>query len=293
MSCSLRLVRRLSIASFGLSLAACGMNSDVSVPTVASATPVNSGATLSGPNENSDAGTGPNDDSVIAELGGQTSASGASAVAITALAGGGAFGGTDGGGTSVGSDGGIGGAATTRGGAAGAGGSAEHASAASPTLFFSEYVEGSSSNKALEILALRPSLLEGCKVGAYFNGNREASVIATLSGALEAGQTLTLCTSSLKDKLGAVCGQVGRLTFNGNDAVALSCDGKLLDVIGQIGADPGAAWGTGATTTVDHTLRRKCSVNAGDTNGLNAFEPSLEWLALPTDTFTGLGARGC
>jgi hypothetical protein len=160
-------------------------------------------------------------------------------------------------------------------------------------LFFSEYVEGSSSYKALEITAQRQSVLDDCKVGAYFNGNPEASVIATLSGTLAAGQTLTLCTSTLKDKLGAVCNQVGRLTFNGNDAVAISCDGKLLDVIGQIGVDPGTAWGTGTNTTVDHTLRRTCRVTSGDSNGLDAFQPSGEWQAFPIDTFSGLGSRGC
>ncbi len=264
------------------------------MPAAASATPVNSGATFSGPDEldvDRDASVEPGSDSVISEFGGQSGSG-----ATTAHAGGGASGGTDSGGASVGSAGGIGGAATARGGAAGAGGggggSAGHASAP-PTLFFSEYVEGSSANKALEIVAVHASLLEGCKVGAYFNGKSEASVIATLSGSLEAGQTLTLCTSTLKEQLGAACGQVGRLTFNGNDAVALSCDGKLLDVIGQIGVDPGASWGTGTTTTADHTLRRKCSVHAGDTNGLNDFDPNGEWQALPADTFAGLGVRGC
>ena len=223
-------------------------------------------------------------------------------------------GGTDSGVASSGSDGGIGGATSSgRGGAASAGGTSGHAGSVGPsagsagaagvagalantpppTLFFSEYVEGSSSNKALEISAQRDSVLDGCKVGAYFNGSSEASVIAVLSGTLAAGHVLTLCTSTLKTQLGAVCDQVGRLTFNGNDAVALSCDGKILDVIGQLGVDPGAAWGSGTTTTAEHTLRRKCSVSAGDANGLDAFQPSGEWLSFPADTFSGLGSRGC
>jgi hypothetical protein len=295
---SFRVDRRQLIAMFGFGLAAC---SDVSAPNTSSTAPVNSGATLSGAGAFSadrDADTGSGDDSVIADLGGDSGDS--SEVSAR-----GESGGIDSGGAS-GSVGGIGGAtSSSRGGAAGAGGKAigtggglgtagtAGANNPPPTLFFSEYVEGSSSNKALEISAFRRSALDGCKVGAYFNGKQEASVIASLSGSLDAGQVLTLCTSTLKTQLGAVCDQVGNLTFNGNDAVAISCDGKLLDVIGQIGVDPGEAWGSGSITTADHTLRRKCSVTVGDANGLDAFDPSGEWQALPADTFSGLGSRGC
>jgi hypothetical protein len=195
----------------------------------------------------------------------------------------------------------IGGVASS-GGAAGAGGdtdsSAGEASTSNmakdpPVLWFSEYVEGSSSNKALEITAPARTLLDGCRVNTYFNGKSEVTVVATLSGVLEAGQVLTLCTSSLKEKLGATCSQVGNLTFNGDDVVTLSCDGAILDVIGQVGVDPGDAWGSDASTTADHTLRRHCTVTSGDALGSDPFDPSTEWQAFPVDTFDGLGARGC
>ena len=299
MARSFRRDRRQLIAVFGFGLAACSLGSDVTAPNATSTAPVNSGATLSGAGAfgvDRDAAIGSGDDSVIADLGGDSGDSGE----ISAR---GESGGTDSGGA-LGSAGGIGGATSNRGGAAGAGGNTGSAAGTGsggavaannppPALFFSEYVEGSSSNKALEVSGLRRSMLDGCKVGAYFNGKKEASVIATLTGSLEAGQVLTLCTSTLKAQLGAVCNQVGNLTFNGNDALAISCESKILDVIGQIGVDPGAAWGNGAATTADHTLRRKCSVTAGDADGLNAFDPSGEWQALPADTFSGLGSRGC
>jgi hypothetical protein len=298
---SIRLVPRVgsaSLVAFGLGAAACSLDS--TVPGAASAAPIESGARFSGAGSfgtNNDAAIGSGDDSVIAELGGDSGEASE----------GDAHGGTDSGGASSRSAGGIGGVTSNRGGAAGAGGSAGHGGSAQtvgsaagggqsgplPNLLFSEYVEGSSSNKALEIAAVTRSVLDDCKVGAYFNGQIEASVLATLSGVLEAGQVLTLCTSTLKATLGAVCDQVGRLTFNGNDAVALSCSGKTLDVIGQIGVDPGAAWGSGTLTTADHTLRRKCSVTSGDPNGHNVFDPSFEWQSFPADTFSGLGTRGC
>ena len=193
----------------------------------------------------------------------------------------------------------IGGAATSIGGAGGAGGDAGSNSSAGtsarepPLLWFSEYIEGSSSNKALEITTHARADLAGCKVSSYFNGKTEATVVATLSGVLEAGQVLTLCTSALKERLATICNQASNLTFNGDDAVTLSCDGQILDVIGQIGEDPGEAWGTGTLTTADHTLRRNCSVPSGDALGADAFDPNTEWQVFPVDTFDGLGTRGC
>jgi len=178
-------------------------------------------------------------------------------------------------------------------GKAGTGAVAGSAASAPPTLWFSEYVEGASSNKALEIATLERAVLDGCKVSTYFNGKTEATVVASLSGVLEAGQVLTVCTSQLKERLGEVCQQVGNLTFNGDDVVTLSCNGEFLDVIGQIGVDPGVAWGTELNGTADHTLRRNCTVQIGDSLGTDAFDPALDWQAFPMDTFDGLGTRGC
>jgi hypothetical protein len=47
-------------------------------------------------------------------------------------------------------------------------------------------------------------------------------------------------------------------------------------VIGQIGFDPGSEWGSGLTSTADNTLRRKPSIEAGDPNGTDAFDPSIQ-----------------
>jgi hypothetical protein len=307
MGSSFRLEHRVLSVVFVFGLVACGLDSNVSVPS-APASPSNGGATLSGASAPST-----EYDAAVTEFGDTPVTNPVDEGPNGETAAGGDPGGIDSGGTPSRSVGGIGGATSSRGGAAGAGGSPSSSggsagklgsagssaagstsAAPAPTaLFFSEYIEGSSSNKALEIAATKHSVLDTCKVGAYFNGSGEASVIASLSGVLEAGQVLTLCTSTLKDQLGAVCEQVGRITFNGNDAVALACDGKILDVIGQIGVDPGTAWGTGSITTIDHTLRRKCSVTTGDPSGLDAFDPSAEWQSFPIDTFSGLGSRGC
>ena len=36
--------------------------------------------------------------------------------------------------------------------------------------------------------------------------------------------------------------------------VALKKEGLIIDVIGQIGTDPGTEWGSGLTSTADNTL---------------------------------------
>ena len=65
----------------------------------------------------------------------------------------------------------------------------------------------------------------------------------------------------------------------------------MLDVIGQIGSDPGSQWGTGLTSTADNTLRRKADICAGDPVGSDAFDPAVEWDGFANDTFDGLGAH--
>ena len=168
----------------------------------------------------------------------------------------------------------------------GPGGTATHA------FFFSEYVEGSSSYKALEITAREPSTFVGCRLVTYFNGSSSGSGIA-LDGSLSSGDTYVLCSTSLATLVGSACHRATNLTFNGDDAVALECDGATLDVIGQIGIDPGDAWGTGDASTLNHTLRRNCAASSGDRDGSNSFDPASEWSVFPVDTFDGLGQTEC
>jgi hypothetical protein len=190
-------------------------------------------------------------------------------------------------GTAGGSNAGAraGGEAAGRAGA-GQGGAPVHA------FFFSEYVEGSSSYKALEITAREASSFAGCRLVTYFNGSSSGSGIL-LDGALSGGSTYVLCSTALGTLVGSACHRATNLTFNGDDALALECDGTLIDVIGQIGVDPGDAWGSGDASTLNHTLRRNCSSISGDRDGSNSFEPASEWSAFSADTFDGLGQAEC
>ena len=65
----------------------------------------------------------------------------------------------------------------------------------------------------------------------------------------------------------------------------------MLDVIGQIGSDPGTEWGAGLTSTADNTLRRNATVCQGDPIGTDPFDPTVEWDGFAIDTIDGLGVH--
>jgi len=159
-------------------------------------------------------------------------------------------------------------------------------------LYFSEYIEGSSNNKALEIYNATgaPVNLATYSVRMYFNGSATPGLTINLAGTVADGDVFVLAQSSADPAILAQADQTnGSGWFNGDDAVALAKSGVNIDVIGQIGVDPGAEWGTGDTSTADNTLRRSLTVTAGDPNGGDAFDPALEWAGFPTNTFSGIG----
>ncbi|OQA20060.1 MAG: hypothetical protein BWY63_01588 [Chloroflexi bacterium ADurb.Bin360] len=162
-------------------------------------------------------------------------------------------------------------------------------------LFFSEYVEGSSNNKALEIYngSTGTANLSQYTLEAYFNGNSLAGATLTLSGNLAPGAVYVIANGSAASDILAVANLLNNsvAVFNGDDAIVLKHSGVIVDVIGQIGTDPGTEWGTGLTSTADNTLRRKATISTGDNNGSDTFNPSAEWDGYATDTFDGLGTH--
>ncbi len=74
-------------------------------------------------------------------------------------------------------------------------------------------------------------------------------------------------------------------------ALHRASDNSLVDVIGQIGTDPGTVWGTGDNTTAEHTLVRMDTIKSGDAIGNDAFNPADEWVSYPQNTFTYIGSH--
>ncbi|WP_406663652.1 ExeM/NucH family extracellular endonuclease [Gallaecimonas sp. GXIMD1310] len=153
-------------------------------------------------------------------------------------------------------------------------------------LVISEYVEGSSYNKAVEITNTGDSAitLDGTDLAVYFNGATTTTARIPLTGSLAAGQSLVLANPRADASIKADISS-GNINFNGDDAVALERDGQVLDLVGIIGTDPGSAYTDGGKSTKDMTLRRIPGSVAG------SFDFS-QWQAFAKDTFDGLGCAG-
>jgi phage tail protein X len=165
-------------------------------------------------------------------------------------------------------------------------------------LIISQYIEGSGENKAIEIYngtgaAINLNTL-GYKLRFYFNGASSPGLIIPLTGTVANGDVYVVAKSVADPAILAQADQTNTASwYNGDDAIELvkSFMDTPVDILGQIGVDPGTQWGTGLQSTADNTLRRKTSIIAGDTNGGNAFDPATEWDGYATDDFTGLGSH--
>jgi len=174
------------------------------------------------------------------------------------------------------------------------------AQAATPTdLFLSEYVEGSSNNKALEFYNGTGASIDlaagGYVVQLYFNGATTAGGTIALTGTVADGDVYVLAATTASATILAQADQTtGASLYNGDDAIVLrkgGAAGPVVDSLGQIGVDPGTEWGAGLTSTADNTLRRNANVLAGDTEPGDAFDPAVQWTGFATDTFDGLGSH--
>lgn len=169
-------------------------------------------------------------------------------------------------------------------------------SMASADLLISEYVEGSGNNKALEFYNTGETAisLDGYRVDFYFNGSTSSGRTIALTGDVAPSGVHVLAHESGDPALQAKANQRGGGSwYNGDDAIVLrGPSGDILDSIGQVGFDPGSAWGSGQTQTADRTLTRKASVREGDRNPNDAFDPAAQWQGYPVNTFAYLGQYG-
>ena len=167
-------------------------------------------------------------------------------------------------------------------------------------LFISEYVEGSQNNKAVEIYngTAETIDLSQYQLRCYNNGNLSPNNTSTLSGTLAPYGTAVYIptsgnTSSVEADLssrGISWGTATAINFNGDDAVALTdLSGAYLDVVGEVGFDPGTRWGSGGITTQNDTLRRRPTVAVGDEVASDNFDPSAEFDGFPQNAFSDLG----
>ncbi|MCD0465689.1 endonuclease [Flavobacterium sp. ENC] len=154
-------------------------------------------------------------------------------------------------------------------------------------LLFSEYIEGSGNNKALEIANNTGSSvsLSAYTVKKQTNGAGAWSTGLALSGTLTTGSKFVIVNSSISStcfstSAANISTSGTELMFNGNDAVGLFKNGVLIDIIGTFN-------GGTANFAVDVTLRRKSTVTSPSTT----FNLSSQWDSYTTDTCNNLASK--
>ncbi|MDE0979192.1 MAG: endonuclease [Flavobacteriales bacterium] len=176
------------------------------------------------------------------------------------------------------------------------------------TLYFSEYGEGSSNNKYLEIYnpGIESISLDGFALAHTVNapsvpGTYETWVELPVNGVIEPQSVYLIVHSQAEIALLNIANFTYGNLSNGDDGFALvigsPADYNILDAVGDWNGDPGTGWDVAGTSsaTTNHTLIRKPTVstgNAGDwTPSAGTSEDDSEWLVLEMDNWDDVGAH--
>ena len=184
-------------------------------------------------------------------------------------------------------------------------------------LFISEYVEGWSNNKAIEIYnpTGSPFDMAGYELVRFRNQETTASNPVQLMGIIPSKGVYVVVLDK-RDSLGTnfeapvwdelqakadtfvnplYNGGSETMYFNGDDAIVLFNGTVGVDIFGKVAdlanPDGWGPFGTGQYISKDHTLIRKASVQQGVLVAPSIFDITLEWDSLNANTFDSLGSH--
>ena len=168
-------------------------------------------------------------------------------------------------------------------------------------LFISEYVEGSSNNKAIEIFNGTGAAVDlsnySMKLASNGSPTWSTTNSVTLSGTLANNDVFVIANAQANPTILGVADMTHTVTyFNGNDCLGLFHGDTIIDIIGVLGTDPGTAWPVAGTegATLNHTLIRKPEVDSGNTDwiaGAGTNMDNSEWIVHPQDYVDDLGSH--
>jgi hypothetical protein len=174
-------------------------------------------------------------------------------------------------------------------------------------LFFSEYAEGSSNNKYLEIYNPTDSVVfldnyafPNSTNGADSIGFHDYWNTFTEGATISPGDVYVISDSEADSLILVYADQTHNYLSNGDDGYALvygtESDYQILDFIGDFNGDPGSGWEVAGVSngTKDHTLVRKYSVSQGNSNwtlsaGTNTEDS--EWIVFDQNEWSYLGSH--
>ncbi|MBR9845057.1 MAG: choice-of-anchor D domain-containing protein [Algicola sp.] len=168
-------------------------------------------------------------------------------------------------------------------------------------LIISEYAEGSSFNKYVEIYNGTGAAvdLSDYELWTVVNGHPTwPENTLSLSGILADGDTYVVARSNADFTITSAADLINDtfVNWNGDDAVGLAKLGVLIDAVGTDGPDPGSGWDVAGDTnaTANQTLVRKtntCSPNTNWSASAGTSVANSEWIVLVNDDWSDIGVH--
>ena len=173
-------------------------------------------------------------------------------------------------------------------------------------LIISEYAEGSSFNKYIEIYNGTGAGvdLSNYEVWRITNGGSWPEGVISLTGTLADGDVYIIAHNNASPTADpiilAAADMTSGVAWNGDDAVGLAKDiagtFTLIDAVGTDGSDPGTGWAVAGTNnaTANHTLTRKTNICSPNTNWATSAGTTVansEWVVHPSNYWTDIGSH--
>ena len=176
-----------------------------------------------------------------------------------------------------------------------------------PNVFFSEYAEGTSNNKYLEIYNATDEAVDLTQF-AYPNVSNDPSTVGEHEywnefeegATVAAGDVYVIMHGSFDESEIGEADETFTYLSNGDDGFKLVFgteeDFTVVDAIGDWQGDPGSGWDVAGVSnaTANHTLVRKSSVTSGNpdwTASAGTTAEDSEWIVLEQNDWTNLGSH--
>lgn len=155
-------------------------------------------------------------------------------------------------------------------------------------LFISEYGEGSSYNKYIELFNATGNVIDLSQYSlkVFNNAKEPAQYEVSLDGILKDGKAFVIYNAAADTAISSIGNLSDPVTeFNGNDPIALYKNGVLIDVVGIINQSVADGYQAG---NIDKATKDNTIIRNPEILGPNATYTPSEWTVLGRDIWTNI-----